>query len=139
MHKGKAMPTPQTPTTKILTDFLPSQITLCETFWYRSGCLYDFHVATLRKTLKRPEGWTRAWSGKKPPPTAGRQDALSRWTVITALRLTSNVRTRLSAQKLEQKRLDRSVQNAVYQTNNRDKPLVRARNRAQVARPMPKN
>lgn len=43
---------PQTPTTKILTDLHPSQITLCDTFWYRSGGLQDFHVATLRKTLR---------------------------------------------------------------------------------------
>jgi hypothetical protein len=34
---------------------------------------------------------------------------------------------RMSASKSEEKRLYRAVQNAVYQANNRDKPLVTSR------------
>jgi hypothetical protein len=40
----------------------------------------------------------------------------------------------MSAPKPEQKRLDGSVQNTVYQTNKRGKPIIRARNRTQINR-----
>jgi hypothetical protein len=43
---------------------------------------------------------------------------------------------RMSAPKPERKRLDGSVQSAVYRTNNRGKPLVRARNHTQINRKM---
>jgi hypothetical protein len=40
----------------------------------------------------------------------------------------------MSAPKPKQKRLDGSVQNTVYQTNKRGKPIMRARNRTQINR-----
>jgi hypothetical protein len=42
----------QQPQTKTLTDLHPRQITLSDAFMFRSGGLLDFHVATLRKTLR---------------------------------------------------------------------------------------
>lgn len=40
------------PQTKTLTDLHPRQITLCDVFMFRSGGLLEFHIATLRKTLR---------------------------------------------------------------------------------------
>jgi hypothetical protein len=46
---------------------------------------------------------------------------------------------RLSASKSEEKRLYRAVQNAVYQANNKDKPLVTSRKRTQASGRMPRH